>query len=154
MPAIQPDSEPGDLENALSRLQCILVARRTRATPEAVSWAQYDILEVLRLHGPMTPSLLSDRLGAARTGISKSLRVLKDLGLVEQMQEDGDRRAFVTALTRQGRDFLARAATGRSEAARCVREALTPGEQAIFVELCEKASAALAITDADQEAHA
>jgi hypothetical protein len=41
--------EPGALENALSHLQCILVARRTRYTPEAVSWAQYDILELLRV---------------------------------------------------------------------------------------------------------
>ncbi|MCH4272774.1 hypothetical protein [Kerstersia gyiorum] len=37
------------MENALSHLQCILVARRTRYTPEAVSWAQYDILELLRV---------------------------------------------------------------------------------------------------------
>lgn len=148
----QSDEVPGALENALSHLQCILVARRTRYAPEAVSWAQYDILELLRLQGPMTPSLLGDRLGAARTGISKSLRVLKDLKLVEQMQGDGDRREQVTALTRQGCDFLARAATGRRDAAQCVMATLTAGEQAMFTELCEKVSAALTAHDAEQEA--
>lgn len=150
MPTLtQSTEEPGALENALSHLQCILVARRTRYTPEAVSWAQYDILELLRLQGPMTPSLLGERLGAARTGISKSLRVLKDLNLVEQIQGDGDRRAQVTTLTRQGREFLVRAATGRRDAAQCVMATLTPGEQAMFTELCEKVSAALGAHDAE-----
>lgn len=134
---------PGPLENALSHLQCILVARRTRYTPEAVSWAQYDILELLRLQGTMTPSLLSERLGVARSGISKSLRVLKDLGLVEQGQGDGDRRELATVLTCQGSDFLAHAASGRYDAAQCAMAALSPGEQAIFAELCEKVCVAL-----------
>lgn len=147
---IESDREPGPLENALSRLQCILVARRTRYTPEAVSWAQYDILELLRLQGPMTPSSLGDQLGAARTGISKSLRVLKDLGLVEQIQGQGDRREQVTALTDQGRDFLARAATGRRDAARRAMAALSAGEQAMFTELCEKVSDALGAEDSEQ----
>lgn len=150
MTTVQPLEEPSALENALSHLQCILVARRTRYTPEAVSWAQYDILELLRMQGPMTPSLLGDRLGATRTGISKSLRVLKDLNLVEQMQGDGDRREQVTALTRQGRDFLARAASGRHDAAQCVMAVLTSGEQAIFTELCEKVGAALIAHDAER----
>lgn len=146
----QSDEEPGALENALSHLQCVLVARRARYTPEAVSWAQYDILELLRLQGPMTPSLLGDRLGAARTGISKSLRVLKDLDLVGQMQSDGDRREQVTTLSQQGRDFLVRAASGRRDAAQCVMDVLTPGEQAMFTELCEKVCAALTAHDAEQ----
>lgn len=150
MTTVHSREAPGALENALSHLQCVLVARRTRYTPEAVNWAQYDILELLRLQGPMTPSLLGDRLGAARTGISKSLRVLKDLKLVEQMQGHGDRREQVTALTQQGRDFLARAASGRHDAAQCVMAVLTPGEQAMFTELCEKVGAALSAHDAEQ----
>ncbi len=147
---VHADESPGALENALSHLQCVLVARRTRYTPEAMSWPQYDILELLRLQGPATPSLLGDKLGAGRPGISKSLRVLKDLGLVEQIQGNGDRREMVTALTLAGRDFLVRAATGRREAARIAAAVLTPGEQAMFTELCDKVSFALANHDADQ----
>ncbi|WP_264642795.1 MULTISPECIES: MarR family winged helix-turn-helix transcriptional regulator [unclassified Symbiopectobacterium] len=140
--------EPSALENALSGLQCVLVARRARYTPEAVSWGQYDILELLRLQGGMTPSALGERLGIARTGVSKSLRVLKDLGLIAQVQDDDDRRAQVTVLTELGRDFLARAADGRRDAAQRAMEALSAGEQAIFTELCEKVSAALAMQEA------
>ncbi|MFV4992756.1 MarR family winged helix-turn-helix transcriptional regulator [Klebsiella pneumoniae] len=107
----------GILENALSHLQCIFIARRARDMPEMLSWAQYDILEILRLQDPMTPSFLGGRLGGARTGISKTLRVLKDLKLVEQMPGEGDRREQITALTQQGRDYLECAATFRRDAA-------------------------------------
>ncbi|MEQ4616600.1 MAG: MarR family transcriptional regulator [Corticimicrobacter sp.] len=151
MLSIASIDEPSPLENALSHLQCILVARRARYTPEAVNWAQYDILELLRLQGAMTPSLLGARLGVARTGISKSLRVLKDLGLVEQAQGEDDRREQLTLLAPRGRDFLMRAATGRHDAALRVMAALSPGEQAIFTELCEKASAALQISEQADE---
>lgn len=143
---------PGPLENALSRLQCVLVARRSRYTPETVTWGQYDILELLRLHGAATPSQLSERLGIARTGVSKALRVLKDLDLVAQTSADGDRREQVTILTEHGLDFLARAAIGRQDAAQRVMAALTPGEQAIFAELCNKASATLESSDLHDEA--
>lgn len=149
MPHCQPEHTPGALENALSTLQCILVARRARYTPEAVNWAQYDVLELLRLQGPATPSSLSERLGVARSAISKSLRVLKDLGLVEQAQGGGDRREQVTVLTPRGGDFLARAASGRQDAARRAMAVLSAGEQAIFAELCEKVSAALQVRDGE-----
>lgn len=143
MATVNRMDSPSPLEDALSRLQCVLVARRSRYNPETVTWGQYDILELLRLHGAATPSTLGERLGTARTGISKALRVLKDQGLVAQAQAAGDRREQVTILTALGEDFLARAATGRHDAAQRLAGALTPGEQAIFTELCNKASAAL-----------
>lgn len=148
-----PSHSPGPLENALSRLQCVLVARRSRYTPETVTWGQYDILELLRLHGPATPSQLSERLGIARTGVSKALRVLKDRQLVTQASAGGDRREQVTVLTEQGQDFLLRAAIGRQDAALRVMAVLTPGEQAIFTELCDKASKALESPDLHDEAN-
>lgn len=138
---------PSALENALSRLQCVLLARRLRYTPESVSWAQYDVLEVLRLNGPMTPSALSDKLGVTRPTLSKTLRVLKDLALVAQAQTNDDRREQTTSLSDLGRDFLMRAASGRRDAAEKVMIALTPGEQAIFIELCQKTSEALDYCD-------
>ncbi|WP_416262373.1 MarR family winged helix-turn-helix transcriptional regulator [Gibbsiella quercinecans] len=143
MTTVNRTDAPSPLEDALSRLQCVLVARRSRYNPETVTWGQYDILELLRLHGAATPSTLGERLGMARTGVSKALRVLKDQGLVAQAPAEGDRREQVTILTALGEDFLARAASSRHDAAQRLASALTPGEQAIFTELCHKASAAL-----------
>ncbi|WP_409517223.1 MarR family winged helix-turn-helix transcriptional regulator [Ensifer sp.] len=128
-----------DLELALSVLQCELVARRHRFTPEAVSWGQYDVLELLRLEGALRPSTMSERLGVSRTQLSKALRVLKDLDLIEQSSQDTDRRAQETRLSAQGGAFMERAALQRRGAAQLVASVMTPGEQAIFAELCRKA---------------
>ena len=71
-----------EIESALSLLQCELVARRNRYTPEAITWAQYDVLDILRVNGALRPSVISQRLGMSRAQLSKALRVLKDLALV------------------------------------------------------------------------
>lgn len=128
-----------DMEDALSLLQCELVARRNRFTPEAVTWAQYDVLEVLRVGGALRPSTMSERLGVSRTQLSKALRVLKDLNLVEQSSDASDGRAQATRLSDEGKAFMARAALQRQDAARLVASVMTAGEQAIFAELCRKA---------------
>lgn len=139
------------LETALSRLQCVLVARRAYYTPEKVSWGQYDILELLRLNGPSTPSVLSESLGVTRTSMSKSLRVLKDLGFVVQDQDNADRREQRTIISGLGKDFLSRAETGHHEMANLAIGVLSTGEQAIYAELCNKVSNALALKSSDQK---
>ena len=103
------------LEDALSLLQCTLVARRLSFTPEQVTWGQYDVLEILRLKGDQTPGQLSQLLGISRQNLSKFLRTLKALGFVSQYQSEQDKRELITHLTDEGRDFLQRAATGRKE---------------------------------------
>ncbi|MEU5694056.1 MarR family transcriptional regulator [Actinosynnema sp. NPDC020468] len=135
--------EPGELENALAHLQCVLVARRTRANPEHVTWQQYDILENLRLRSRMTPSQLSESLGVSRQSMSKALRFLKDRELVAQVADGPDRRELTTTLTQAGREFLDRAADSRRDAAAVAATAMTPGEQSIFAELCQKVADAL-----------
>ncbi|MFB9515212.1 MarR family winged helix-turn-helix transcriptional regulator [Streptomyces purpureus] len=134
--------EPSELENALSHLQCVLVARRTRSNPEGVTWQQYDVLELLRIRGAMTPSVLSASLGVSRQTTSKALRVLKDLDLVVQEAIGEDRRELTTSLTPTGWAFLARVAQQRRDNARIATAALSAGERAMFVELCEKVVAA------------
>lgn len=134
---------PSDLEIALSLLQCELVARRNRFTPEAITWAQYDVLEILRIDGSLRPSIISKRLGISRAQLSKALRVLKDLELVEQISDNTDGRAQATRLTTKGTTFLERAASQRHGAAQLVASVMTAGEQAIFAELCQKAAKGL-----------
>ncbi|MEH0876603.1 helix-turn-helix domain-containing protein [Pectobacterium cacticida] len=136
------------LETALSRLQCVLVARRAYYTPEKVSWLQYDILDMLRLNGPMTPSVMSECLGVTRTSMSKSLRMLKDLSFITQDQDGVDRREQRTTISASGKDFLSRATTGHHDMAKLVMETLTPGEQAIYTELCHKVARALSLREA------
>ncbi len=132
-----------NLEDALSLMQCTLVARRLSFTPEQVTWGQYDVLEVLRLKGDLTPGQLSQTLGISRQNLSKFLRVLKSYGFVEQYRSIHDKREFITHLTDKGYDFLQRAATGRTENATKVKEVLTEQEQALFIKLANKVTTAL-----------
>lgn len=138
--ATRPLSPPTDLEDALSHLQCVLVARRAKTNPELINWQQYDVLEMLRIRGAMNPSLLSESLGVSRQTASKALRVLKDLELIEQAALGEDKREQTTSLTDKGRDFLARAARSRRENFQAAAAVLSPGEQALFAEMCQKAA--------------
>ncbi|MFJ9692595.1 MarR family winged helix-turn-helix transcriptional regulator [Kitasatospora sp. NPDC101183] len=140
------DRQPGlpdGFEDALSHLQCALVARRSRTDPEGLTWQQYDALELLRLRGAMTPSQLGERLGVSRQTTSKALRVLKDLHLVGQRPAGPDRREVDTYLTPEGAAHLTRAAAQRRHNARTAAGALSPGERALFAELCARAARAL-----------
>ena len=147
MPDHNPEAdsppEPGALEDVLSHLQCLLVARRTRANPEGVTWLQYDALELLRIRGVMTPSALSVALGVSRPTTSKALRVLKDLSLIDQRATTDDHRELTTSLSTQGRAFLARVADQRRDNALIAASALSTEEHATFVDLCAKVVAAL-----------
>ncbi len=134
---------PPSLEDALSFLQCTLIARRTSTTPEAISWTQYDVLEMLRINGNMRPSTLSDSLGISRASVSKALRVLKDLELIAQAALGEDRREQTTTLTHQGHLFLARAAKGRRENARAALSVLSEEEQDAFAEMCQRVATAV-----------
>lgn len=145
-----PDTT-SEIESALSLLQCELVARRNRYTPEAITWAQYDVLDILRVNGALRPSVISQRLGISRAQLSKALRVLKDLALVEQMSDDTDRRAQATQLSDRGIAFMERAARQRYDAAQLVASVMTSGEQAIFAELCRKAVSGLQIESIEHD---
>lgn len=136
--------EHSALEDSLSLLQCVLVARRTNAAPEPINWQQYDILEMLRLHGSMTPSELSESLAISRPSASKALRVLKDLEFVEQAVVGQDRREQTTTLTTNGRLFLARAAQSRRDNAIAAHSVLTTQEVDSFVRMCRKVADAIA----------
>lgn len=139
-----------ELENALSLLQCTLVAQRTRYTPEDVTWGQYDILELLRLRGDLTPSQLSEALAISRQNLSKFMRGLKSLGFIAQIRSEKDKREFITHLTDKGKVFLERAALGRKQNAEKISRCLTLGEQSIFIELSHKIIDALEGNNAPQ----
>ncbi len=79
-------------EDALGNLQCVLVARRSLINPDGINWPQYDTLYILRQFQPMTPSAIGEKLGFARSKMSKILRMLKDKHFVEQESAVSDKR--------------------------------------------------------------
>ncbi|BET96119.1 MarR family transcriptional regulator [Xenorhabdus taiwanensis] len=134
------DTTVTPFEDALSRLQCVLVARRTITNPEGISWAQYDILHLLRQYQPMNPTVIGEKLGFTRSKISKTLRLLKDKELIKQEAGENDKRELVTKLSPKGLKFLQRAESSRHNMADIVASNMSQGEIALFTELCHRAA--------------
>ncbi|WP_244879995.1 MarR family winged helix-turn-helix transcriptional regulator [Pectobacterium betavasculorum] len=126
------------LEMALSKLQCVLVARRAVMNPDGITWPQYDTLDLLRQQKNLTPSILGEKLGFARPKMSKILRSLKDAGLIEQVSGLSDKREMITRLSTKGEKFLTYAEASRHNMAMLVESCLSKGEAAIFTELSNK----------------
>lgn len=131
------------LEEGLSRLQCELVAERNRVNPENISWFQYDLLELLYRTKGSLPSELSIKLGASRSKISKALKVLKEIGYIEQKkQPNDDAREFWTELTDSGFKFLKNTKGEHEYLAEIAETTLVKDEQVLFAEMCIKLSKA------------
>ncbi|MCC8375719.1 MarR family transcriptional regulator [Photorhabdus sp. HUG-39] len=127
-------------EDALSRLQCVLVARRTITNPEGISWAEYDTLYLLQQYQPMNPTEISEKLGFTRSKMSKILRLLKDNEFIKQETGENDKREMVTKLSPKGLMFLQRVASNRHNMADIVESNMSKDEIAIFTELCHRAA--------------
>ncbi len=134
------DTAVTPFEEALSRLQCVLVARRTLTNPEGISWAQYDTLHLLRQYQPMNPSVIGEKLGFTRSKMSKILRLLKDKEFIEQEVGENDKRELVTKLSSKGLTFLQKVESSRHNMADIVESNMSQGEIALFTELCHRAA--------------
>jgi DNA-binding MarR family transcriptional regulator len=88
------------------------VARQLRETsqdtlaPWDVTPAQYRALRVLRRHGVMRLSALSDRLRIAARSTTEVIDALEARGLVGRQPDPQDRRATLVDLTERGTGML------------------------------------------------
>ena len=129
-----------DLKSALIYLQCELVAQRTMANPQNISWMQYDILCQLEELGPLLPSKLSVLLGTSRTKLSKSLKDLKALGYITQLPNQLDGRELYTSITPEGQVLLNGIFNKHTALYQSALKSLTTEEQQQFASLSAKFS--------------
>ncbi|MBS9436144.1 MarR family transcriptional regulator [Photorhabdus noenieputensis] len=134
------DTTVTPFEDALSRLQCVLVARRAITNPEGISWAEYDTLHLLRQYQSMNPTAIGEKLGFTRSKMSKILRLLKDNEFIKQETGENDKRELVTKLSPKGLMFLQRVESNRHNMADIVESNMSQSEIAIFTELCHRAA--------------
>lgn len=132
-----------DLKIALLDLQCEMVAERSLANPDDITWLQYDILNRLDKSEKVLPSYLSISLGVSRTKLSKSLKNLKALGLIEQSPSLTDGRELYTSITAHGVKLLASISDRHHLLYQTAFNALTVQEQKDFATLANKLSTAL-----------
>lgn len=129
-----------DLKSALIDLQCELVAERTLANPQNISWMQYDILCQLEKQEMLLPSKLSILLGTSRTKLSKSLKDLKALGYIKQLPNQSDGRELYTSITSEGQKLLNDISNKHIALYQSALKSLTTEEQQQFASLSAKFS--------------
>jgi DNA-binding MarR family transcriptional regulator len=67
---------------------------------------QHPVLAALDLLGPLTVGELAEAVGISQPGVTRSLAILADQGLVASTQDDADQRRRHVALTDAGRRFV------------------------------------------------
>lgn len=78
----------------------------SRAVHPDLDSAAYGLLIHLRDHGPVRPSDLAAFVGVGKATISRQLKVLENLKLIERRADPADGRAHLVALTSEGRDRM------------------------------------------------
>ncbi|WP_436535344.1 MarR family winged helix-turn-helix transcriptional regulator [Actinoplanes sp. HUAS TT8] len=99
-----------------------MFVRRARAASQRLSFAvhpgldssAYGLLARLRDHGPRRPSDVADDLGVGKATITRQLKPLEALGLIERLPDPDDGRAHLVALTAEGSRRMAEAREARS----------------------------------------
>ncbi|QPF72118.1 MarR family transcriptional regulator [Roseateles sp. DAIF2] len=97
--------------------------------------AQYGALVALRQGAPLGQNELGRLIALDRATISLVVRLLRERGLVEAMADAGDRRRTLLALTRAGRQLLARAEKRCARSGAALLSVFEPRQAATFLEL-------------------
>jgi DNA-binding MarR family transcriptional regulator len=75
----------------------------------------YGLLVGIHDHGRARASDLADHFGLGKATVSRQLKVLAELGLIERGPDPADGRAYVLVLTARGRQRLEAARSARRE---------------------------------------
>jgi DNA-binding MarR family transcriptional regulator len=89
--------------------------RLSRAVHPDLDSAAYGLLARVRDHGLVRPSDLAEYVGVGKATISRQLKVVEDLGLIERRPDPADGRAHLLALTDEGRRRLDDVRSARRE---------------------------------------
>ncbi len=134
-----------NFEDALATLQYVLIARRVQASdePMRLNWRHFDIMELIKKHGSITPSTISKTLDMSRSSTAKYLKGLEEKELIQRDSPGSDRRSYQVALTKQADEILDNIYKGQRENARKVQQVLSVDEMKQFVVIAAKITAAL-----------
>jgi DNA-binding MarR family transcriptional regulator len=120
------------------------VARQLRETsqetlaPWDITPAQFRALRVLRRHGVMRLSELSDRLQIAARSATEVTDALQARGLAVRRPDPDDRRAILVGLTEHGTQILHGIREARGSESDRVFDRLTPADQAALAAILRK----------------
>jgi DNA-binding MarR family transcriptional regulator len=120
------------------------VARQLRETsqetlaPWDITPAQFRALQVLRRHGVMRLSELSDRLKIAARSTTEVIDALQGRDLARRRPDPRDRRATLVELTEHGMQVLHDIREARGSESERVFDRLSPADQAALTAILRK----------------
>ena len=120
------------------------VARQLRETsqetlaPWDITPAQFRALRVLRRHGVMRLSELSDRLKIAARSATEVIDALQARDLAGRRPDPADRRATLVELTARGEQVLTGIREARGSESERVFDRLTPADRAALAAILRK----------------
>ena len=120
------------------------VARQLRETsqetlaPWDITPAQFRAMRVLRRHGSMRLSDLSDRLKIAARSTTEVIDALQARDLVGRRPDPDDRRATLVELTEHGMEVLQGIRDARGSESERVFDRLTPGDRVTLEAILRK----------------
>src|SRR5699024_6352150 len=106
--------------------------------PWGITPAQLRALRVLRRHGPMRLSELSERLGIAARSATEVIDALQARGLAGRRPDPGDRRATLVETTEPGAGLMREIRAARGSEAGRVFDRLSPAEQTELARLLHR----------------
>jgi DNA-binding MarR family transcriptional regulator len=105
------EAEVGTLIRRVKRV----MGERAREVHPDLHPMTYFLLTHLAKQGPMRAADLSDAFGMDKSGVSRQVQTLVDLGLVERRPAAEDRRAILLDASDEGRTRLETVARSRSD---------------------------------------
>ncbi|MGI6106254.1 MAG: MarR family winged helix-turn-helix transcriptional regulator [Raoultibacter sp.] len=94
---------------------------------------QVDVLAILDIHGPLKMSELSDKMYVAREQATRTVKSLQDLGLVESVRSQENRKNVVASLTTKGKMRIEDHVKESHEILRSYLDKLTPEDREALI---------------------
>jgi len=117
-----PSDFPARLRRAVGRLSRRL--RQTHAGADLTP-SQYEVLVTLVQHSPLRHAELAALEGLNPTMLSRVVGKLEARGLATRLADDADGRVVHVAVTKEGRDLVARVRKERADVLRAALRTLT-----------------------------
>lgn len=125
---------------ARARWQAFRNFERNIGRPLSLRPVEYSILLLLHTNHGASQRQLAQALGVAAPNMTGILRRLQERGLIERVRAEEDRRMQSITLSAKGRKLLQRARDAGRDMDTAWLARLSPGEQALLMELLAKLS--------------
>jgi DNA-binding MarR family transcriptional regulator len=124
--------------------------RLDRAAGPPVPVAVGSLLRIVARHGPLVIGELAARAGLDQSTVSRQVRTLEDLGLVDRRRDPTDRRSSLIVLSAEGRRHQERVrAVARNDYDAALAD-WSDADRATFAGLLDRFRRALAAAEVDE----